>query len=74
MCALLCGCLVPRLVTAACYRELVEPMKLLWSKDLLMNTVHVEDVAMAAWYVACLTEPSGEIYNLADKANTSECC
>ena len=47
-------------------------MKLLWTKDLLMNTVHVTDVVMAAWHVAGLSEPSGTVYNLADKGNSSE--
>ena len=69
---LFCLSVAPRLVTAACYRELGETMKLLWTKDLLMNTVHVTDVVMAAWHVAGLSEPSGTVYNLADKGNSSE--
>ena len=61
----------PRLVTAACYRELGEKMKLLWTKELRMNTVHVSDVVKAAWHVARLDGGRGEVYNLADKADTS---
>ncbi len=66
-------CLAPRLVVAACYRELGEKMKLLWTKHLQMNTVHVSDVVRASWHVATLdSQPSGTIYNLADKAETSK--
>ena len=70
-CLSLYACLAPRLVTAACYRELNETMKLLWSKDLHMNTVHVIDVVKAAWHVAELPDPSGTVYNLADKGGSS---
>ena len=63
----------PRLVIAACYRELGEKMKLLWTKDLQMNTVHVSDVARGAWHVATAASlSSGSVYNLADKASSSE--
>lgn len=51
-------------------------MKLLWTKELQMNTVHVSDVVRAAWHVATLKDDhqqSHPIYNLADKANTSQC-
>ena len=66
-------CVAPRLVTAACYRELGETMKLLWSKDLHMNTVHVTDVVRAAWHVASLEKlSSGTVFNLSDQGASSE--
>lgn len=57
-------------------------MKLLWTKDLRINTVHVSDVARAAWWVAATIEQGGNrpdgdvkgpvIYNLADKGDTDQ--
>lgn len=35
----------PRLVLGAVYRHLKETMKMLWDENLLINTVHVTDVA-----------------------------
>ena len=46
-------------------------MKLLWTKDLKMNTVHVRDVLKALWHLKDAGQ-SGQIFNLADKGNTSE--
>lgn len=46
-------------------------MKLLWTKDLRMNTVHVRDVVRALWHLRD-AGPPGEVYNLADKGETSE--
>ena len=63
-------CTAPRLITAACYKQLGEKMKLLWSKDLRMNTVHVRDVVRALWHLRD-AGPPGEVYNLADKGETS---
>jgi len=64
--------LAPRLAVAAVYQKLPkEPMKYLWGKDLKLNTVHVDDVAIAAWLAA--TEfPSGSVFNLADEANLDQ--
>lgn len=42
----------------------------MWTKDLIMNTVHIHDLANACIYL-CQHGNSGEIYNLADKSNTS---
>lgn len=53
-------------------------MKLLWSKDLKLNTVHVDDVVRASWHVAVwYTEHHKEgdkvpIFNLADKQDTGK--
>jgi nucleoside-diphosphate-sugar epimerase len=63
----------------AVYRHLKTEMKLLWTKDLRLNTVHVDDVARALWHIAATTTEKGgrsgavtgkEIYNLCDKGNT----
>ncbi|KNC98418.1 NAD-dependent epimerase/dehydratase [Spizellomyces punctatus DAOM BR117] len=73
--------ITPRLIMGAVYRQLNEKMELLWTKDLKMNTVHVDDVARALWHVAATKEEKGgrtrpvtaaEIYNLADKTDTDQ--
>lgn len=61
----------PRLICGAVYKHLGEKMKFLWSADLKMNTVHVNDVSKALWHIATKC-PKGEIYNLADKNDTSQ--
>lgn len=63
--------ITPRIVTAACYRELKEKMKLLWTKDLQMNTVHVSDVVSALWHLSTAGS-TGEVYNLADQGFTTQ--
>ena len=63
--------LTPRLIIGAVYKQLGEKMKLLWSKDLQMNTVHVKDVARAIWFLFEKGE-SGEIYNLSDKSESTQ--
>eukprot|EP00158_Paraphelidium_tribonemae_P008252 Partr_v1_DN28528_c1_g1_i2_m73813 putative Epimerase dehydratase family protein len=71
--------LTSRIVVGAVYKELKEEMKLLWTKDLRINTVHVSDVARA--YVALATAAVdagkkasviGKTFNLADKADTDQ--
>lgn len=57
-------------------------MKLLWTKDLRINTVHVSDVVRAAWWVAATKSQKGGradaplagplVYNLADKNDTDQ--
>lgn len=68
---------MPRLIVGAVYKKSGETMKTLWTKELRLNTVHVEDVARALWHIA-LNGKQGHIYNLADKGDTSEllcrCC
>ncbi|XP_028402731.1 uncharacterized protein LOC114525548 [Dendronephthya gigantea] len=63
--------LTPRIIIGAVYKQLGEKMKLLWTKDLRMNTVHVDDVCRALWH---LTEhgAAGEIYNLVDNGETTQ--
>lgn len=73
--------ITPRLIIGAVYRHLKEEMKLLWTKDLKLNTVHVLDVARALWHVSATKEEKGgrtqpltakEIYNLSDKGDTDQ--
>jgi nucleoside-diphosphate-sugar epimerase len=61
--------ITPRLIIGAVYQELKEEMKLLWSGDLRINTVHVGDVVRAIWTVV-EKNVKGEIFNLADKGDT----
>lgn len=63
--------LTPRLVIGAVYKYLREPMKLLWTKDLCMNTVHVNDVVRGLWHLTT-SGVRGEVYNLADKGFTTQ--
>jgi hypothetical protein len=70
------------LIIGAVYKQLEEEMKLLWTKDLRINTVHVSDVVRAAWWVAATKAQGGGreegaiggpvIYNLADKGDTDQ--
>ena len=46
-------------------------MKFLWTGDLKMNTVHVNDVCAAVWHL-CQHGRNNEIYNLADKNDTDQ--
>ncbi len=63
-----------RAVVGAVYFQLNEKMKVLWSKDLKVNTVHVEDVCRAARCVAYAPKEaiSGSTFNLVDESNTNQ--
>ncbi|KAK6185056.1 hypothetical protein SNE40_007377 [Patella caerulea] len=63
--------LTPRLMIGAIYKYTKEKMKMLWTKDLKMNTVHVIDVCRAIWFLFTHGK-SGEIYNLCDKGDTDQ--
>lgn len=63
--------LTPRLIIGAVYKQLGEKMKLLWSKDLKMNTVHVDDVCRALWHLTS-KGGNGEVYNIVDKSETTQ--
>ncbi|XP_072173977.1 dTDP-4-dehydro-6-deoxy-D-allose reductase-like [Diadema setosum] len=63
--------LTPRLIIGAVYRQLGEKMELLWSADLNMSTVHVDDLCRAIWHVSQL-EGSGEVYNVVDKSHSTQ--
>merc|ERR1711991_427873 len=62
--------LAPRIIIGAVYKKLGEKQKNLWTKDLGLNTVHVEDVCSAMW--AAREFDNGSIYNLADKSETDQ--
>lgn len=54
-------------------------MKLLWSKDLKLNTVHVDDVSRACWHLAQWYTDNNigatgqvPIFNLVDKQDTDQ--
>lgn len=63
--------LMPRLIIGAVYKQMEEKMKLLWTKDLKMSTVHVIDVCRALWHLTSHGS-SGDVFNLADKSDTSQ--
>ncbi|XP_035671032.1 dTDP-glucose 4,6-dehydratase-like [Branchiostoma floridae] len=63
--------LTPRILVGAVYKELKETMRLLWSPELRTNTVHVTDVCRAIWHLRN-TGNSGQVFNLADKGNTTQ--
>jgi len=46
-------------------------METLYTKSLKLNTVHVDDVAKALWFLTT-HGPSGSIWNLADKGDTDQ--
>ncbi|KAI7903970.1 uncharacterized protein BX663DRAFT_587783 [Cokeromyces recurvatus] len=71
--------LTSRLIIGRIYQYLNEEMKLLWSKDLKLNTVHVDDVSRACWhltqwYIENDISLSGQIpvFNLVDKQDTDQ--
>lgn len=43
------------------YKRLGLVMRLLWSKDLIINTVHVMDLARSIWHLAKIPEAEGEV-------------
>lgn len=48
------------------YKKLDEKQKNLWTKELGLNTVHVDDVCAAIW--AARGWPNGQVYNLSDQS------
>jgi hypothetical protein len=60
------------------YKKLNEEMKLLWNKDLKLNTVHIHDVVRACWHLAIWYDENDlatkkqtyPVFNLADKQDT----
>ncbi|KFX97667.1 hypothetical protein O988_04752 [Pseudogymnoascus sp. VKM F-3808] len=71
------------LVLARVYKHLGEELKWLWTKDLKVNTVHVDDVVRALW-TACEWQAKGKAgwdaatmgkvptFNVVDHTNTSQ--
>ncbi|XP_026330165.1 uncharacterized protein LOC113237749 [Hyposmocoma kahamanoa] len=64
--------LTPRLLYGGIYKHLGETMKLLWTADLKMNTVHVKDVCRAIWTLGRRPEANKQIYNVVDGANSTQ--
>ena len=62
----------PRLIMGAIYQELKETMKLIWSRNLKMNTVHVHDFCRAICFVIGRSETEGQIYNVVDDGQTTQ--
>ncbi|CAG4933552.1 unnamed protein product [Parnassius apollo] len=64
--------LTPRLLIGGIYKHLGQTMKLLWTADLKMNTVHVTDVCRAIWTLGREAEACGQTYNVVDEANSTQ--
>ncbi|CAH0553088.1 unnamed protein product [Brassicogethes aeneus] len=64
--------LTPRLMAASIYKHMGETMKLLWSADLKINTVHVLDVCRAIWFVLNREDTIGQIFNVVDDADSTQ--
>lgn len=47
-------------------------MKLMWTADLKLNTVHVIDLCRAITFLANKKEAVGQIYNVVDKGETNQ--
>lgn len=62
----------PRLVIGAVYKHLAEVMKLLWTADLHLNTIHVMDLCRAIWMVATRDDTKGKIFNVVDDGDTTQ--
>ncbi|OWF49963.1 dTDP-D-glucose 4,6-dehydratase-like isoform X2 [Mizuhopecten yessoensis] len=63
--------LTPRLIIGAIYKYIRQKMKMLWTKDLKMNTVHVQDVCQAVWHL-CNHGSPGQVYNIVDSSDTTQ--
>ena len=74
------GFLSTGLCMARVYQELGKEMKWLWDKNLMTNTVHVEDAARALWTAATWYVDSGQkpklgsplLFNIVDHGRTCE--
>ncbi|KAG0305806.1 hypothetical protein BGZ98_003559 [Dissophora globulifera] len=68
--------LTPRLIYGRVYQHLKQKMEFLWTSDLRVNTVHVDDVSRAVWHTAnwyVSNDKSGSvIFNLADENDTDQ--
>lgn len=69
--------ITPRLIIGHVYKKLNEEMKFLWTQDLRINTVHVDDVVRALWlgskwYREAQRAGNVEIFNLADTGETDQ--
>lgn len=62
---------MPRVVIGAVYKHSNEKMKLLWTGTLEQNTVHVNDVVRAIWFLIEKGK-NGEVYNVVDTNGTNQ--
>ncbi|XP_063675688.1 dTDP-D-glucose 4,6-dehydratase-like [Bolinopsis microptera] len=63
------GYITSQLVIASIYSHLGETMKLIWNKNMYVNTVHVEDLCHAVTHLIKDGIP-GETYNVVDMGDT----
>ncbi|GJQ73919.1 hypothetical protein Trydic_g18853 [Trypoxylus dichotomus] len=61
-----------RLIIGAVYKQLGETMKLLWNENLPLNTLYVDDVCRAIWFVCNRDDTIGEIYNVVDDNSSTQ--
>jgi len=59
-------------VVGAVYKHMGEVMKLLWDKDLRLNTVDVTDLCRAIWFVATRDDTNGQVYNVVDDGDSTQ--
>ncbi|XP_077288188.1 uncharacterized protein LOC143912728 isoform X2 [Arctopsyche grandis] len=64
--------ITPRLLVGAIYKQLGEMMKLMWTADLKLNTIHVIDLCRAITFLAEKKEAIGQTYNVVDKGETTQ--
>lgn len=64
------GCIMSQLVIGSVYNYLQETMRLIWSKAMSLNTVHVEDLCLAIAHLISEGQ-CGEVYNIVDEGDTS---
>ncbi|KAM3956290.1 uncharacterized protein ACR2FA_009740 [Aphomia sociella] len=64
--------LTPRLLYGGIYKHLGETMKLLWTSELKMHTVHVRDVCRAVWTLARRGDAVHQVYNVVDEAGSTQ--
>lgn len=60
------------MVIAALYKHLNETMKLLWNESMKINTVHVDDVVAAAFFLAQNPLANRQCYNLVDDSQSTQ--
>ncbi|XP_063704933.1 dTDP-D-glucose 4,6-dehydratase [Culicoides brevitarsis] len=63
--------LTPRIIAACLYKHLNATMKLLWTKDIKLNTIHVQDVASAIHHLL-QNSSDDQIFNLVDDAKSTQ--
>ncbi|KAI1315529.1 hypothetical protein EDD11_000675 [Mortierella claussenii] len=70
------GGLTPRLICGRVYQHEKKKMEFLWTKELRINTVHVDDVTRAVWHTANWYVSNGQtgsvIFNLVDDNDTDQ--